>query len=286
MLKSKRSALFGPPGTKRLNWLGVGSHCWQIEPYLAGWISGMLSVLVKLSRRRISARRWARYTIRPADVTPLSTQPQLTPVTDYFIKQLRNHPDSSQNQVQSGIRWWEHGLRRAYVWMGEDGPLCMQWLLTEADNAKLRSLPEWAGMCPPLSANCGQVENLFAFSNGKQPGIGIRFFYSMYEEERRLGLREIVTHIVEDNVTACRLSERTGWRRYGTLTRYEFDFPVLRGCSICLHVVGQADTKRFRSHQSASCSLSKTAWAHEGNSSSKPTLFLCSRGPKPGIPKR
>src|ERR1041384_6247275 len=74
---------------------------------------------------------------------------RLTRVTDEVIAQLRAHPEAAENQLKSGLRFWEHGLRRAYIWMDDHEPLCIQWLLTHTDHMALRSLPEWAGMYPP-----------------------------------------------------------------------------------------------------------------------------------------
>jgi GNAT superfamily N-acetyltransferase len=162
----------------------------------------------------------------------------LKPITDRFIQCLETHVDRDQNQLRSGLRFWEHGLRRAYVWRDESGPLCMQWLLTKPDNALLRTLPEWAGMYPPLQDGWGQVENLFAFSTARRKGVATQFEYALYHVARDLGLSGLITHIAEGNQAARGWADRAGWQAYGVIVRYRVDLPVLRTLPLYLHRVG------------------------------------------------
>lgn len=181
---------------------------------------------------------WIRYRIGLADVPPAPRDVRLTPITDRFIQGLKCHVDHDQNQLKSGLRFWEHGLRRAYVWCDESGPLCMQWLLMKADNALLRTLPEWAGMYPPLEPGWGQVENLFAFSTARRKGVATQFEYALYRMARDLGLAGLVTHIAESNEPARGWATRTGWSAYGVITRYRLDLPVVRSLPLYMHRVG------------------------------------------------
>jgi len=186
--------------------------------------------------QRVAAHRWIRYRI---DLTgalpPVSPDVYLTRVTDDFIDSLRHHPKQAENQVRSALHFWEQGLRRAYVWLSDEGPLCMQWLLTGADGRNLHRLGEWAGMYPPLPPRTGQVENLFVFANVRKRGVATQFEYALYHEARQLGLAQLVTHIHAPNTAARAWADRTGWRRCGTITRYQVDLPGLRARSVFVH---------------------------------------------------
>lgn len=186
--------------------------------------------------QRVAAQRWIRYRI---DLTgalpPVSPDVRLTRVTDVFMDMLRHHPEQAENQVRSALRFWDRGLRRAYVWLSDEGPLCMQWLLTQADGSHVQRLGEWAGMYPPLPPRTGQVENLFAFACVRTPGVASQFEYALYHEARRLGLAQLLTHIYEPNSAAHAWADRTGWRRCGTITRYQVDLPGLRARRVFVH---------------------------------------------------
>lgn len=192
----------------------------------------------RLAGHRVSRERWIRYRIDLGGVPPAPEGIRLKPVTDHFIHCLGSHVDRDQNQLRSGLRFWEHGLRRAYVWCDESGPLCMQWLLTRPDNALLRTLPEWAGMYPPLEGGWGQVENLFAFSTARRKGVATHFEYALYHVARDLGLSGLVTHIAESNEPARGWAVRTGWEAYGVISRFRIDVPALRAFPLYLHRVG------------------------------------------------
>jgi hypothetical protein len=217
-------------------WLCAGPYCWPVESSTLKLTVNLLLEGTSTVNRHVYVERWVRYRARLKDASSNGTDPPtLITVTDDIIQKLRSHPDCRHNQMQSGLRFWDHGLRRAYLWWGVEGPLCIQWLLTAADNDKLRSLPTWAGMYPPLAPGCGQVENLFAFSNVRRRGVATQFAYGMYEQARENGLRELVTHIHEGNLAACGWAGRTGWNPYGTITQYRFAWPVVRGRSVFLH---------------------------------------------------
>jgi GNAT superfamily N-acetyltransferase len=217
-------------------WLCVGPFCCEATSVRGASAGAVLRLVRRALRSRVKLERWIRYDIELAHTPPAPAGVHLTPVTDEIIRALRTHPDHSHNQLRSGFKFWDHGLRHAYIWIGEDGPLCIQWLLTPApDNPRLHTLAEWAGMYPPIPRGQGQVENLFAFSNVRKKGVATQFEYALYEEARRAGIGRLITHIHEANGAARGWAARTGWRAYGTITRYLLDLPGLRGCSVYVH---------------------------------------------------
>ncbi len=227
-----------PPVLEHADWLCVGAHCWEAPGILLDLISGALDLVATLVGSRLDVQRWARYVIRPADIKLLNPVPRIVPLTDTMIEQLRVHPDREENQLKSALQWWDHGLRRAYIWMEPQGPIALQCVVTRADAPKLRTLPVWGAMYPLLPEGRGQVENLFAFRSAQGIGVGLRFLNGMCAVEREAGFREVVTHIAETNTAVRSMSERVGWRRYGTSTRYWFDVRGLRGVSVCVHRTG------------------------------------------------
>lgn len=216
-------------------WLCVGRYCSRARPLVRTSATSFFALARAVFAGRVLTERWIRYAIDLTDTPPVPPGVHLTPVTDDVIRALREHPDRVQSQLASGLRFWDHGLRRAYVWIDEEGPLCIQWLLTTADNARLRALPDWAGMYPPLPPGVGQVENLFAFSTARRKGVATQFEHALYETARQVGLRQLITHIHEGNSAARGWADRTGWRAYGTITRYQLDFPGVRARSAFLH---------------------------------------------------
>lgn len=218
------------------DWFCVGQYRRRVTPSLLDLFSKGLSVSSKMLPGRVVPQQWRLYRIRLIErATAEVSVPRLMPVTEDIITQLRSHPDHNQNHLRSGLNFWDHGFRHAYVWLGSEGPLCIEWLLTEADNDRLRTLPNWAGMYRPLSAGQGQLENLFTFSNVRRRGIATQFAYGMYEVARRAGLRDLVTHIYEKNQPANAWAQRTGWRSDGCITRYQLDFPGLRASPMYVH---------------------------------------------------
>jgi GNAT superfamily N-acetyltransferase len=185
--------------------------------------------------------RWIRYRIAlsPGLMALSPGMPdstvRLQPVTSEIIDSLRRHPDHDANQLKSGFKFWALGLGQGYVWMDDAGPLCIQWLLSSADNPRLDELREWAGLYEPLPDGSGRVENLYAFSTARGKGIATRFEFALYAEAGRLGLKRLLTHIHEANDAAHAWAGRTGWRRYGTVTRYSFDVPGLRDRPVFRH---------------------------------------------------
>jgi hypothetical protein len=221
------------------DWLCAGSQRWRISPFAARVSDNALRMLSRLTSR-VASDAWVRYCIDLASSPAALSGASLTPVTDTIISELRNHPDREQNQLQSGFRFWDHGLKRAFVWLDEEGPLCVQWLLTERDNDRLLHLPKWSGMYPPIPKGYGQVENLYTFSTARRKGVASQFEFMMYEQAKRLELSVLVTHIHAGNTAAHGWAERTGWRPYGTIRRYTFDAPGVRERAVYVHRTQQS----------------------------------------------
>lgn len=224
--------------TRPREWICLGTAAWASPPLLARATARAGAWGHALSAERVARERWIRYRIDLENIPPAPEGVHLVPFTDHLIQCLKTHVDRDQNQLKSGLRFWEHGLRRAYLWCEESGPLCMQWLLTRPDNALLRTLPEWAGMYPPLERGWGQVENLFAFSTARRKGVATQFEYALYHVARDLGLCGLVTHIAESNEAARGWAVRTGWDAYGVIVRYRVDVPLLRSFPLYLHRAG------------------------------------------------
>jgi hypothetical protein len=185
--------------------------------------------------RQVLAQRWIRYQIDLADTPPPPPHVRLTRVTDAIIGELRQRPDRAETNFKAGLRFWDEGLRRAYIWIGHEAPVCIQWLLLPEDNRRLRRLSEWAGMYPPLSRGMGQVEHLFAFAAARLASVTTDFAYALYYEARRAGVETLIMHIHESHQAARAWAEGAGWRRYGTITRHQLGWRARRMLSVYLH---------------------------------------------------
>jgi hypothetical protein len=221
-------------GGDRCDWLCAGAQRWRISPYAAGASDTVLRMLSDITSR-VTGDTWIRYYIDLAHSPPAPSGIVLTPVTETIISDLQNHPDREQRQLCSGFRFWNHGLKRAFVWLDEEGPLCMQWLLTERDNDRLGHLPSWSGMYPPIPKEYGQVENLYTFSAARRKGVASQFEFMMYEQAKRLELTTLVTHIHAGNTAARAWAKHTGWSPYGVIRRYTFDAPGVRDRAVYVH---------------------------------------------------
>src|ERR1043166_7019368 len=134
----------GDPG----DWLCVGDFCTGAAPLLGGSVAAAFALARTALPRRVIVDRWIRYRISLDSARTGPTDARLTPVTDDLVQALRQHPESAANQLKSGLRFWDHGLTRAYVWLNGSEPICIQWLLTSADSPRLRPLAEVGGRAP------------------------------------------------------------------------------------------------------------------------------------------
>ena len=220
------------------DWLCWSRWCWRLPHAIARGVRRILDWLTVHASTLVVAERWWRYYVDLHAALPAAPpEVHLTPVTDELVADLRRRPDGDANQLQSGFRFWEHGLRGAFIWLGADGPYCLQWLLTARDNALLRTLPVWAGIYPTLADDGGAVENLYGFGRVHRgaPAPCTLFEYALYHHAKSLGLATLLTHISVENAAAQRWAQRTGWSVFGEIARYRIDLRGLRHFHLYLH---------------------------------------------------
>ena len=221
----------------RPDWVCVGHTCWRGDSAGCALSSRLLHFLGTVTSR-VAVQRWVRYRIDLAHVPASTDEVRLTPLNDELVAGLRSHPDHAQEAFASGLAFWDYGIHSGFVWREEGESLCFQWLLSETDVAKLRARSPWANMYPPLPPGTAQLEKLWTFSTARKKGIASRFALAMFDEARRRGIRTLVTHIHEANEAARSWAQKTGWRAYGSIERFDFDVPVVRklNFSICAHL--------------------------------------------------
>lgn len=214
--------------SRRSHWLCCNGFHLRLPDWLVRLLATLLDAANRLLGGRLPYSVWIRYELDlTAPERQLASEAVLSPMDEVTMDWLRAHPWRSQPQLITAFRLWEHGLRRAYVWVEDGQPLCMQWLFLSEDNERLRALPVWSGMYPPLAPHCGQVENIVVLPKGlrRRQGCGVPFSHAMCELARRRGLRRLITHIPLSNVGAQRWAERAGWVAYGTIRRYRLPIP-------------------------------------------------------------
>ena len=216
-------------------WLCFGRACCRARAPVRVAATGLLRLARAAFPRHVLRQRWIRYRIDLAGTPPPPPHVRLTRVTDPIIGALRQRPDRAETSLKSGLRFWDEGLQRAYIWIGPDGPLCIQWLLLPEDYRQLRRLREWAGLYPPLQPGTGQVDNLFAFAAARLSSIAMDFEYALFDQARRAGLRALVMHIHESHRAAHAWAEAAGWRRFGTITRHQLGWSGLFARSVYVH---------------------------------------------------
>ena len=221
--------------TRNSEWLCVGSYCAEAGGLLRTSVTSAARIARAIVPERVLVERWGRYAVALSTTAPAAPDVELQPLTDDIVDEIRRHPDHGADQVRSGLKFWDHGLRGAFIWMIDGAPACMQWLLTSDDQPLLRSLNTWGAMYVPLPPDCGQVENLYAFTTARRKGVATQFEYALFEKARGAGLTRLVTHIHEANTAARGWADRTGWQAYGVITRYRLDVPGLRSLSLFLH---------------------------------------------------
>lgn len=217
----------------RANWLCVGRRCRPIGRRRAHALRRLVYATARVLGPRATTHEWWRYAVSLAETAPPPAGVELVPLDDTLIARLRQHPEREHLATTFHIR--EVGLGRGFVWMDGEMPVCLQWIFTEADNAKLPQMDEWAPLYPPLPAGTGQVEGLYAFSERRRKGAATDFEFALYEQARRMGLAELVTHVRDDNEPTHRWAAKTGWTRIGTITRLTLDVRGLRKVVICVH---------------------------------------------------
>lgn len=222
--------------TESTDWLCAGRTCWRGGAPVAATWSNLLVALHGMSER-VGTQCWVRYRIDLDRVPPAPDDVRLTHVDEALVGRLKGHPDCAQQAFASGLAFWSMGIRSGLVWLEDGEPLCFQYLLSNEDVAALRAHSPWAFMYPPLDSGTAQLEKLWTFSTARQKGIASRYALAMFAEARAAGYRRLITHIHEDNGAARSWAQKTGWREYGTIVRYQFDLPVIRrlNLSVCAH---------------------------------------------------
>ena len=234
-MRGNCSGTAAPMTHETTEWLCFGGASCPAPAPVRLAATGVLRLVRAAFPRRVLRQRWIRYRIDVADAPPPAPHVRLTRVTDPIIGELRLRPDRAETAFKSGLKFWDEGLRRAYIWIGPDGPLCIQWLLLREDRRQLRRLKEWAGLYPPLPRGTGQAENLFAFSAARLASVATDFQYALFDAARRAGLHTLVMHIHESHRVARAWAEAAGWRRFGTITRHLLGWPGLLARSVYVH---------------------------------------------------
>ncbi len=227
-----RDRVIDDPG----NWLAVGHACVRMPARLVRAADRCLRVMTRLPTKRIGRERWIRWRV-DLEGHLAGRANLLVPLGEADIAGLRTHAEHDADQIVSGFRFWEHGLRRAYSIQQDGAPLAQAWLLTAQDNPRLRTLPTWSGLYPPLPDGVGQMENTHLFRAGRRNRIATEFMQAAFATAGSLGLAVLWTHIADTNTVVLARAERFGWHRCGTIVRYRFDVPGLRHLPVCLHTV-------------------------------------------------
>jgi RimJ/RimL family protein N-acetyltransferase len=180
---------------------------------------------------------WVRYHLNLADAPPCPEEVTLVRIDNRLMERLRRHPERNESQYQSALRFWQAGFGDGYVWMENDEPLCINWLMTERHHDARRGLGVWCGMYPRIEPGVGVTEGIYTFRRGlrRRGGAATFMALAMFAKARETGLRELRTHIHHDNIAAHRWAARVGWRPFGTIHRYSIDLRGLRGLYAYLH---------------------------------------------------
>jgi GNAT superfamily N-acetyltransferase len=241
----------------------------RVPPAVARGVARALQAATERAGGRLMCERWARLSFpigRAAapepEPAPSSCQIPLEPVTEEDIRRWDHHPDREAAQLCSARRFWRHGLRQGFVFRDGATTRCTVWVLTARDNRRLRRLPAWAGMYPPLRPGLGQMENLFVFSDARRTGVGSRFVRAIFAEASARGLTALFTHISERNGPACAHATRVGWRRYGTILRFTIDLPVLRALPMYVHLLDHAEPVNDAPESAVSVPTGETVSQH------------------------
>jgi len=220
------------------DWLCTNRRAVRISPTASRRIDVFGNALIRLGRRRRIARQlWVRYRIGLAQLPPRPADVRLEPMNGEFVESLKNGKEPMANQIRSAVRFWEGGLRNAYVWFEDGEPLGMQWLLRPGELATFPNLGPWAGMFPPIPENCGFLENVYSFAGPARPrpGAATKLAIAVAHEARRLGYSELRTHVPQNNLHAHRWARRIGLSPYGIIDRYTVKLPRLPVAYICHH---------------------------------------------------
>lgn len=201
-------------------------------------IDGLGSRLLGVGRGRVVRQSWVRYRVEVSELPERPAEVVLEPITGRFMEHLRRCGASeTENQIRTALRFWDGGLRSAFVWSEQGEPLCMQWLLHPRHFTALPRLGNWSGMFPPIPGDCGILENIYSFPGARErkPGAATKLAIAVMHEARRLGYRELRTHVVQANLPAHRWARRIGLEPYGIIDRYAIKLPRAPVTYLCHH---------------------------------------------------
>jgi hypothetical protein len=211
------------------DWLCTNRRAVPLSPSASARMDRLGTSLTNMGKRgRVWRQSWVRYRIALSDLGGEPEEVVLEPMSERFIESLRHEKHNAEdNRIRTAIRFWEGGLKNAYLWIEHGEPLCMQWLLHPRDCQSLPKLGNWSGMFPPIPKDCGVVDNIYSFVGPRQqkPGAATRLALAVMHEAKRSGLRELRTHIAQENLPAHRWARRIGLNAYGVIDRYSIKLP-------------------------------------------------------------
>lgn len=220
------------------DWLCTNHRAVPISPGMSRRIDRLGSALLDAGSGRVARQSWVRYHINLSHLPERPPEVVLEPITAQFMASLRQGgTGETDNQIRTAMRFWDNGLRSAFVWLDKGEPLCMQWLLHARHFAALPRLGSWSGMYPPVSDDCGIVENIYSFPSAHErvPGAATKLAIAVLHEARRRGYRELQTHVVQSNLAAHRWARRIGLKPYGIIDRYGIKLPRVPITYLCHH---------------------------------------------------
>jgi hypothetical protein len=218
-------------------WVAVGSRCWRVNGIVAGAVQRIFAAVYSLLGSRAKLDCWIKYHVILAGAACGNVE--LAPLTEELYLTLLRHPERRALETTENL--WTTGFRTAFIQLEEDRPICIQWLITPAENQLLPKLGEWSGLYLPLSPGVGQTEGLFTFPIERKKGVATEFEFSLYDRARALGLTELVTHIEKSNAATHKWAKKTGWSPLGEIQRLQLDLPLLRRFFFCVHSCRDGD---------------------------------------------
>lgn len=218
-------------------WICTGSRCRRVP------CGVNLGAIARAPVPRLRRESWVRYRLALDGLPPPPAGIHLTPIDASLMERLRLHPERDEPQVRSAFRFWQIGFGDGFLWMEKGEPLCMIWLLTSRHMAARPGLGTWAGIYPPLDTDTGMAEGVYSFRRGlRRPGGAATLMaQALFHKAHALGLRELRTHIHEENLAARRWAARLGWQAVGRIQRCFLDLRGFRAHPLYLHEQGEIE---------------------------------------------
>lgn len=220
------------------NYLATNKITIPFPPIIIKIFYLIFNLLTKVLSNRINKETWILYQIDLNLIDIHSSEANLVKLDDRIINQIRTHPDSTRDQIISGIRFWDNGINNAYIWVENNNPLCIQWILSNDDLTKLKQFSEWAGLYTPLEDKTKQVENIFSFRHSfrRKKSAATEFEYALYRLAKADGVTRLKTHIHNKNFSALKWAQRTGYTPYGVIERIYINLPLTKAFYLYIHM--------------------------------------------------